>query len=428
MLDRRWLEHGVFISSLLCCGVPGNAAEVTEVATAADEVRIGNYAKSDPFDLHLDNTFSFVRDTGRIQREPIDVPGLPTTCTKDKPRACRPTDQLSYTRDTVAYGLRGQAGLYHDFALTFGWTYVARQTQQFGYAPGVTAATTTIDNPALGTLFAHDYASAHKGSGKLDLGLRWGVLSDVKDRSKPSWVLAVSWATPFAEQVYNPRAGASKDHVATVGDGVNYITFETALSKRLGQLGLIGIDPNANRRGYLEPYVDLSFVLPLAGQRTIPSLNPAATRPFASAPSYRGSFNAGFEVVPVEDLAQGRKVAIDLGLRTTYFAEGRNYSEVTDALGRPTWTDQYLYVGGVLGISAQVAGALRFKASFSVGTNTSHWLTGEQPGRDTTGDGLVTAADLQNEYYNSAYDGIGFRLRDDSHLSLGGSVSLMLTF
>lgn len=428
-MHRRWLESGVLALLLLLWGAPGHGAEVTEVATAADEVRIGNFVGANAFDLFLDNSFSFVREQSRVQREAINVPGATTTCTATKPRACRPSDQLSYKRDTMTYGLRGQAGLYHDFALTFGWTYVVRQTQQFGYAPGVDATTSTIDgsSPALSPLFAHDFASAHKGSGKLDLGLRWGVLSDVKDPSKPCWVLAVSWATPFAEQVYNPRAGASKDHVAAVGDGVNYITFETALSKRLGQLGLIGIDPNANRRGYLEPYVDLSFMLPLAGQRTIPSLSPASGRPFASAPPYRGSFNAGFEIVPVEDLAHGRKVVVDLGLRTTYFAEGRSYTEVTDPLGRATWTEQYLYVGGVLGIYAQVAGALRLKASFTVGTNTSHWLTGEEPGQ-AGASGQVTASDPQNPYFNPAYDEIGFRLRAASHLALGGSVAAMLTF
>ena len=64
--------------------------------------------------------------------------------------------------------------------------------------------------PTLLQRVARSWMRAVDETGVLGFGLRWGVLSDVKDPSKPTWVLAVSWATPYAEKVYNPRSGASK--------------------------------------------------------------------------------------------------------------------------------------------------------------------------------------------------------------------------
>ncbi len=432
-MNERWLRNGSLVIAMTCCVDLARAAEITDVADAADTVRIGNYTRDNAFDVWLDDEFQLLSESGRITREPMGRGGCSPTS-----HDCQPANELQYNSMTYVYALRGQIGMYQDLAFTFGWSYVVDDKTKFGYAKGVTAANSTVDSsdPAIGRLFPHDFQSDHRGAGKLDFGVKWAPLSDERDDSKPMWVLAVNWSTPWTQGTYDPRTRASTSHPGAVGDGMHYLTFSTALSKRLGSFGLIGIDPNANRRGYLDPYVQLSYVWPIPQSgKSLGALTPSDTRPFAHTTSQQGRLEAGFEVVPVEDLRNGRKLAIDLGLRSAYYAEGRNYSELTDPLGRLTYTDQYFYVGGVLGVYAQVAEVLRFKAGFTVGWNSSHFITGDSIGNDRDGNGVscengqpvAGSRDVCNPYYDAEIDQPGFRFRDEGHVGIGGFLSMMLT-
>lgn len=446
-MNRRWLiVSGVLIACLASAPLVTTAAEVTDVADAADTLRIGNYERRKLFTLYIEDSVDFVMENGKITREPINLPGRTSACTATTPRACLPFDELRYTRNTYTYRLRGQAGLYQDVALTFGWSYVMGETTKFGYAPGVTAATSTVDNsdPAIGTNFRHDFQSTHKGSGDIELGLRAAVLSDERDASKPMWVLAFNWAAPWTSKTYNPATPATQAKPGSIGDGMHHFTFSTALSKRLGDYGGIDTNPNANRRGYVDPYIELAYVVPVASGSALAA---NAKGPFAKSPSQQVKLNTGFEVVPFEDLRNDRKLSIDFGLRTTYFTAGRNYSELSDSLGRLTYTEDYFYLGGVIGVYAQIASFVRLKFNVTLGYKTSHLLTGEKAGQDRNSDSRVTdpaddptSVDVANPYYcgptqaatcanaGQPYDVVGMRFRDAEHVLFGASASLMLTF
>ena len=427
-MDRRWLVLAGFLGASFAAAAGAVAAEITDVADAADTVRIGTYERSKLFSLYLDDSFEFLSESGKITREPINLPNRSSGCSDTTARACAPIDELRYARTTMTYHVRGQVGLYQDLALTFGWSYVVNQSTTFRYANGVNAANSTVDSsdPAVGTLFPHNFKSTHKGSGAVELGLRFAPLSDERDESKPMWVLAFNWAAPWAAKTYNPAKPATKSDPGSVGDGINYLTFSTALSKRLGDFGTIATDANANRRGYLDPYIEVAYVYPSPGGQ---ALAPLASGPFARSPSQQVKLSTGFEVVPYEDLRGGHKLAFDFGLRSTMFTAGRNYSELTDPLGRLTYTDPYLYVGGILAMYVQLAPVMRLKLGATVGYNTPHLLTNEKPG------GAVP-----NPYYCGPaeaavcargalpYDQVGMRFRDQEHLLWGGFGSLMFTF
>lgn len=455
-MQRRWLVRGGFLVASACAPTLALAAEITDVADAADMIHIGSLERDDIWDLYLDDEVEMLLENGKITREPIARAGVDNGCTADDPRRCEPVDELRYVRNTTAYRLRGQIGIYQDLALTFGWSYVIDQQLKFRFARGVTEATSTVQSsdPAIGTLFRKDFQSHHAGSGNIDLGLKFAPLSDERDDSKPSWVVAVNWSAPWTNDRYDPEVRATESSPGSVGDGVHRLTFSTALSKRLGAFGLIAIDPNSNRRGFLDPYVELAYVLPIPQRgRALDALVPSKSNAFKRSPSHVGKLNLGVEVVPLEDLKNNRKIAVDLGLRTAYYSEGRNYSELTDALGRLTYTEQYFYVGGVIAIYAQVAEFLRLKAGVGLGYNTEHFLTNEDVGKDLNGDGQVTLPDgddttiddLINPYYcgndpddvcqgmNStgtqySFDQVGFRFKDEEHVLFNAFLSAMFTF
>ncbi len=445
------------------------AAEITDVADAADVISVGGVDHDDAWDVYITDDIEMVFSNGKITREPIDRENLVSNnCTKTNPRDCLPVDELRWNRETYVEHLGLELGLFHDFALTLGWHYVLTDSMTFRYAADVDATNSTVDpqstadlneddvDNADDTLFQHDFASKHKGWGNMDLGFRFAPLSDERDESKPAWVLFFNWAAPWMSTTYDPRNRAAADNPGTVGDGMHRLTFGTALSKRLGNFGLIGIDPHMSRRGYLDPYMEFSYTMPLANRSGKSKARrdnvKSDSNTFGRLPSQIFNMKAGVEIVPYEDLRQNRKVSLDLGLRTTLHTEGRNYSELTDPLGELTYTEQFVNVAGLFGLNLQVAEFLRIKAAFSVGYNTEHFLTNEDAGKDGNGDGQVIdgqPGDLLNPYFCGqegsasgpsvpasacsaqglpSYDQVGYRFKDEEHTVLGLSVAVELTF
>lgn len=444
-------------------GLPVQAAEITDVADAADEVRYGSYQERDPFDVYFQTHFGMDFDNGKITREPMDRGGVTSeNCGPNNARNCLPADELRYNINTARMHFNLELGLFRDLAFTLGWSYVVFQSFEFQYADRVSAENSTIDPNydvngdqqvnANDTLFANDFTSRRVGSGPLELGLRWAPLSDLRDVSKPTWVLAFQWSSPWTTTTYNPGEDFSGGRTRPVGDGTHRLTFSTALSKRIGNFGLIGIDPDQNRRGYLDPYFSLSYSYPIPDMNM--ALDPLTDDNFGAPPSHEATIRGGFEVVALENLRQHRKVSVDLGLISTFYSSGRNYSILTDPLGELTYTEQYTYVGGILGFYAQATEFIRLKAGLTLGYNTAHFLTNENVGRDANQDGQVIPPDQDpqetkdelNPYFcgNSpgdlcdnpnnggkgqpSYDQVGFRLRDEAHLSWSWFISMMFTF
>ncbi|MCK5688622.1 hypothetical protein KAI87_05085 [Myxococcota bacterium] len=431
------------------------AAEITDVADAADVIKLGAFQKEDPFDLYIDMTLlEFTREGGKITREPIERTGVQTGCTAANPRDCLPVDELKYGHNKTVTRINLQLGLTHDLALTGGIGWVLSDSLSFDYADGVTGATSSVD-PTGGTqLFPHDFESKRSGMLPFHLGLKWAPLSDERDDSKPMWVLIFDWESPWSSDTYKPNhlSPPTSKNPGPVGDGVHRLTFGTALSKRIANFGLISIDPNIPRRGYVDPYFELLYSYPIPQRGHAVTANVESTsNPFGMAPSHIANLSIGMEIVPFEDLRHGRKVAIDLGLRSTFNSEGRHWSELSDPLGELNYTEQYINISGLVGVYIYAADFLRIKAGFTAGYTTEHFLTFEEVGEDKNGDNQVLRPeddvlhpndpDELNPYFcgndasdicattgTPSYDQIGYRFKDEEHTNLGGFISVMFTF
>ena len=270
--------------------------------------------------------------------------------------------------------------------------------------------------------------------------MRFAPLSDIRDDSKPTWVVFLKWTSdlledPFLAGKHGGESANGKSDLK-VTDGVDRLSLGTSLSKRVGWFGLIGIDESLYRRGYLEPYMEFSYTLPTPKQGVADRAQVYLknTNEFGMAPSHTARVHAGLEIVPKENIKNQQKFAYDLGFVGEYFSEGRNTSLLTDPLGELTYTGQFFDISGLLSVEWRPNANLRLILGGSLGYRTEHFLTNENIGRDGDDDGIVDdlEADEFNPYFcgnedsdfcstqglqaNQSYDQIGFRFKDASHV------------
>ena len=140
----------------------------------------------------------------------------------------------------------------------------------------------------------------------------------------------------------------------------------------------------------------------------------------------------------------GHKVAFDLGLIGRFFSEGRNYTELTEALGELNYTENYVEVGGHTGFTVEIASWVRFTLGLEMAFVSEHFVTFENAGRDGDGDNSVdptTPADAANPYYCGfgtgdtcqtlglqSYDQAGWRLKSEEQLLIRLNTGLLATF
>lgn len=457
VICNRPLKFCVLCTWTLCLFVTrANAAKVTDVADAADRIRIGSVEQYDPFDLYVDTQFQMHILTGRITREPFargDV--RPTACLDASHTDCLEVDELQWKQVVNQLDVTTQVGVFRDLALTLGVHYFFGDTTTYKYAKGVSFKESSVDpassntNENLVDIFgagANGLQTKRQGWGNFDLGVRYAPLNDERDASKPSWVLSLTWAAPWMSKTYNPKNAATNQSPGTIGDGVHRLTFGTAFSKRMGHFGAVDLDPRVHRRGYMDPYMEFTYMLPIPEKGRALRDHSASKTAFGKAPSHVVQMNGGVEVVLAEDLMAGRALAIDLGLRTAYVSEGRNLSELSIPLGELTATEQYFHVGGLVGLYFQAADFLRFRAGVGLGYNSEHFITFEESGRDKDGDKKVSqdGADVLNPYFcgNSAddnchedggnypypYDQVGMRFKSERTLVFNWFGSMEMTF
>ncbi len=427
-------------TALLVLVSPLRAAEITDVADADDTIKLGTIERYDPYDFYLGTRFELFKANGKIAREPIDGGLQDSECSSERPQDCRPVNELDWSLSSMILHVDAQVALYRDLALTVHLPVYL----QHEYSFTKTGQTTTIDptGSADDRLFGVPSTYAFGGLGQLELGVAWGVTSDERSSSLPSWVLFFNWSSPWTSEVYDPVAHATRTK-KPMGTGIHMVTFGTRLSKRVANLGLVGIDKQLHRRGYLDPYFSISYTLPIPDRSSaLDDFKETPGNPFGMRPSHLADVAAGLEIVAHEDYSKQEKVALDLGMRARFNSEGRNYSILSAALQEPTYTEQFLDIAGRIAIVGQPIETIKLIASFDIGSRTDHFLTNENVGEDRNGDNQVdpdnddmnpyfcgnTEGDLcQGNASQNSYDQIGFRFRDQEHSYWSLIFSFVLT-
>lgn len=331
--------------------VLGEPAEITQVVDALDE--------GDPFDLHLTLGYEQTWYSANIRRETfVAQPGLTTGgFISDR------MNVASYTQTTGRLNVRADVGIFKDIALILRLPVILADDRKLDGLDGSDRQQTTVLAGAPGEqLFSLPFKSpTRSGIEYLAVGLDFGIFNQYRDRSKPTWVLGVEGRFNVAEPMHacapstaglnqpGPqqkcaelsdvnRNGRSDQITAPSGTGGGDIPLEGNFSGgrqpgvSRGTTGLEGHTYLSKRIKYIEPYGGFRalFEFPTASSDYGQSDFKGA---LVNHPPLRGTMILGMAVYPWEERERFQRLAFDFRFTGTYVSEGRDYSELFDALG-----------------------------------------------------------------------------------------------
>lgn len=370
--------------------------------------------------------------------------------------------ELRYERIRHEITPRFRLGLWHDLELSITMPIVADDTQDIRFAGNggksdgivVTGNNSTIaPDEGRQQLFPVPVPGlpSRSGFGDMEFMIRYAPISQQRDDQRGDWVLELGYRAPTGEVMKHGNTG--------VGRGVHELIVATALSRRFR---------------YVDPYARIEAVFPFAASDSL--FQDYGFAQEYTAPGIRGSFDFGAEFIPFEDTKQGFKFFIALGLGATYQAEGRDYSELFDALaigsrscsasaspqgynncavynqhskssvsGKGidgiTTVENFMQLRGSLALGAQLGPYFRLGIDLSLAHDTEHYLSNASIGKviphpeDGVGGGRVELtgdprfdANEHNPTYSSAIDEPGRRLRVEETTIFGFGISAAATF
>ncbi|TMA27770.1 MAG: hypothetical protein E6J78_08850 [Deltaproteobacteria bacterium] len=425
----------------LLLSFPAFAAHVTDVADAADERH--------PLEVDLDATYFHLQQNTRITREQASASGTVLQ------------DELQHSRAVDGVMVRVNIGLWHDLELHAFAPYYFRDVQDWNYAGSTTATTSSLTNNTINAagcggslcgptqpIAAVPGGSRRRGLGDTTIGIAWGPINEQREtklrpklfpegKAVATWVMGVDYTLPFGQvddpSRWGPNAG-SPQPFGMEAKRAHVLTLWTAFSKRYQ---------------VVEPYVKISASAPFATTR---SYDNCSNQQFLAQdvapancaglwkgqtgyqPPYEAGLLLGAELVTAEDLESDQRFSFDVRGDLRYHGPGREYTQVTDALGKLTYADEYLTTLGSIGLYGRLARWFHLRVYGTAGFETAHFLTHEEIGENKDGKGIVisagrgVAAPDQNPNYDFRVDQVGRRLRAEPAFIWGVAGSLSLNF
>lgn len=318
----------------------------------------------DPFDVNLRLAYDYSSRSAPIRRESnVSQTGLATGG-----YVSDTMDVATYKESTQRLIPEIQLGIFRDLALTVRMPVIlsdSRRLDARGDAANQPLATAGLINSdgSSEQLFSPDFESpTRSGIEYLAIGLDWGVMNQFRHPARPNWVIGVEGRFNVSEPMRacnaNPKEGQKEcadpadrnrnGRADTFGEAFNDadealwgdLTGEpegnfSGAQKPGVSRGTTALEAHAyvsRRLKYIEPYTGVSALFEFQNKNT-------AYGPFnlegslVNHPPLRGTVIAGMTVVPWEQPENFRRISIDLRAQGTYVSEGRDYSELFDALG-----------------------------------------------------------------------------------------------
>ena len=408
-----WTWLTALVIALGCGYAPqSQAAEITEVMDAFD----GDTRWEGIFGVryvHLNRQSLVLREWTCVAPNPL--------CPNAS--AVLDTRQMAFAESVNVLNIDLRAGLYEGLEFHMTLPIVVGWTSSLSHDAGVSGANSIVDSTLITSLFSLPYQSPSRvGFGDMTMGLRYAPFRQNRDASYPSWVVGLEYLAPTGVVRTANQAG--------VGGAVHALTLSTALSRTFG---------------VVEPYLDLRAILRFPNPSG-PFKNERVTQTLVS-PGHTLSVLLGSEFhvwnTPSEDSPY---ISLDVGLMADYTFEGREFTELFDALGSSscspedgcsrtfytrdlangqqrkvngiTDVEQYGRVGGRFGLSYRPMKHLKVRLGFDYWHTASHYITFADAGVDIDGISGVRGRNSQNlnefnPFYNSSYDEYGRRFRVD---------------
>lgn len=319
--------------------------EVTNVIDAFDD--------DDPFDLHFTLGYQYTSKSARVLRESYinDTanPGLSTGgFVADTMNVAR------YKETTSRLNTRVDVGIYKDIAFFLRMPIVLSNDRQLDDLDGSIRQQDVILQGAPGErLFTLPFKSPQRsGIEYLALGLDLGIMNQWRDPSKPTWIVGFesrfSVSEPMRACTENPAAGQRRcAYPADIDRDGRSGGFETPGAGSLeghgfqgerkpgisrGTTTLVGHTLLSKRIKYVEPYGGFRALVELPNSGSDYSMSDTRGS-LVNHPPVEGQIILGMQVIPYENREEFQRVTFDFRLQGAYRSEGRDYSELFDALG-----------------------------------------------------------------------------------------------
>lgn len=310
------------------------SGEVTNVIDAFDD--------GDTFDLNLSLGFEYSTKSAKIRRETsIAAPGLTTG---------RYTSNLlnvaSYSETTSKIIPRVDVGLYKDLALYLKLPIILNNSRELTDLDGSVGQQDVVLAGAPGErLFDLPFkAPSRSGIEHLAIGLDVNIMNQARDRTKPTWLFGIEGRFPVSEPMHActeaPRAGQVKcaDPTDINRNGTSDLPFEGGrVSEREPGVsrGTIGLEVHtflSKRIKYVEPYGGVKALFEFQQDSSDYGLIDLE-RSLVNHPPLVGTVLLGVMIIPWENREKFSRLTFDLRFTGEYHSEGRDYSELFDALG-----------------------------------------------------------------------------------------------
>ncbi|MBM4376036.1 MAG: hypothetical protein FJ095_13200 [Deltaproteobacteria bacterium] len=360
---RAWVALAIVASPSLAraegsppARVMREPGEVVDVIDAFDD--------DDPFDFAVSVGYQFASKSARILREsPVFEPGLTTG---------------GFTARTMKVGQfigiasvltpRIDVGLYKDLALYATLPITLSDERRIDDLDGSAAKAAVVAAGAPGEqLFSIPFRSPNRsGIQYVGLGIDYSLLNQARDVTKPTWVFGletrIAAGTPMhacdaAQAVQCTHPGDINRNGQFDTSGPNLTTPGGAALEAQGLTtrtpgvtrGTIGLEFHSaisKRVKYIEPYGAFSalFEFQQGGESDFGQTDLQGA--LVNHPPIVGTVSLGLMIHPWENRESFSRLTFDFRFDGTYRSEGRDYSELFDALGssaalslrRPRWS------------------------------------------------------------------------------------------
>jgi hypothetical protein len=330
-------------------------SEIVQVADAFDD--------DDPFDLHLSLGYQSTWTSARIYREnSIRQEGLTTGG-----YTTANMNVAKFEQRVSRLNTRADIGIFKDIALVVRMPVILSDDRELKGVEGSADQQSLILRGAPGEqLFSLPFKSpTRSGIEYLAVGIDFGLMSQARDATKPTWVFGIEGRFDVDEPMHacnaNPgalnldasvgqvecahpsdvnRNGASGD-VRVPDDANDPLSGSSLEGSFTGQRkpgvsrGVTGLEGHvylSRRVKYIEPYGGFKALIEFQND----SSDYGATDlqgSLVNHPPLRGSMIAGIAVMPWEVRDAYQRLTLDFRFTGTYVSEGRDYSELYDALG-----------------------------------------------------------------------------------------------
>ena len=321
---------------------PKNAGEPRIMMEAGDVTSVPDaFDEGDAFDAHVSLGFQFSSKSAKIMRETsIAAPGLTTGG-----YTSRLMNVAQYSAQTARLTPRVDIGIYHDLAIYARLPIILSYSQKLDGLNGSENNQDVVLAGAPGErLFNLPFKSPDRsGVEYLALGFEFDIFNQARDRSKPTWLFGAEVRLALGDpmQACNPGAPQGQVVCADPADinrnGESDGEFEgTDLSGRQAGVtrGTIGLEAHtilSKRVKYVEPYGGFSALAEFYNSKDFTLTNLEGS--LVNHAPIRGKMILGTMIIPWENREKFGRFTLDFRFTGEYVSEGRDYSELFDALG-----------------------------------------------------------------------------------------------